>query len=98
MTPFANLLGRLGIQRTGSTRGGTAAAGSVTDVEYRIPNLVCEGCAEKIEGSLRSIAGVHQVRANVGQKRILVRYEPERVRPEQLEEAVKRAGFTAVEA
>jgi len=78
-------------------RGDAAVVGSVADVEYRIPNLVCQGCAEKIEDSLRSVAGVRQVHANVAQKRMLVRYERERIRPEQLEEAVRSAGFTAVE-
>lgn len=60
--------------------------------------MVCEGCAEKINEALNSVAGVREIRSNVAQKRVHVRYEPAKVYPEQLKDAVSRAGFTAVQA
>jgi len=95
---FANLLQRLGIQRRDSNRGDLAKGEPVADVELRISNMVCEGCAEKIDGALRSIVGVREVRANVPRRRIRVRYEPTKVRPEQLKNAVNQAGFQTVDA
>ncbi len=78
---------------------GTATGGSdVTDIDFRIPNMVCEGCAEKIEGVLQALPGVREVRPNVPQKRIRVRFEPTRVDLQQLKDAMTTAGFAAVEA
>lgn len=96
MSRVAHFLRRLGI-RSGSTRGATAADAPVAVVAFGIPNMVCEGCAEKIDGALHATAGVRDVRSNVAQQRIVVRYEPGTVRPEALRDAVNRAGFTAVE-
>lgn len=69
----------------------------VRDVDFRIPNMVCEGCAEKIDGVLLALPGVREVRANVPQKRIRVRFEPTRVDFQQLKDSVTMAGFTVVE-
>ena len=98
MSRIGNLLHRFGIQARESKGGDAAVGGPLADAEFRVPNMVCEGCAEKLDEALRSLAGVHQIRSNVAQKRIHVRYEPAKVRPEQLKDAVNRAGFTAVEA
>ena len=97
MARFTNLLERLGIQRRDSNRGDLAEGEPVADVEFRISNMVCDGCAEKIDRALRSIVGVREIRANVPQKRIRVRYEPTKVDPEQLKNAVSQAGFQAVD-
>lgn len=98
MGRVAILLQRLGIRAERSTRGDVVGGAPVADVEFRIPNMVCEGCAEKIDLALHSLSGVREIRSDVRQKRILVRYEPTKVRPEQLRDAVNQAGFTAVEA
>jgi len=95
---FGNFLHRLGIHRTYSNRGDLAEGEPAADVEFRISNMVCEGCAEKIDETLRSITGVREIRANVPQKRIRVRYEPTKVQAEQLKNAVNQAGFQAVDA
>jgi len=67
-------------------------------VEFSIPNMVCEGCAEKLDGALHLLAGVRDVRSDVRQKRVHVRYEPSTVDVQQLKKAVEAAGFTVVEA
>jgi copper chaperone CopZ len=95
---FAKLLQILGVRHDESTGVDRAGTGPFADVEFLISNMVCEGCAEKIDGVLHAVAGVRDIRANVAQKRVHVRYEPAKVRPEQLKDAVSRAGFTAVEA
>jgi Cu+-exporting ATPase len=95
---FANLLRRVGIQR-GHPNDRLATGGSdVRDVDFRIPNMVCDGCAEKIDGVLLALPGVREVRPNVPQKCIRVRFEPTMVDLQQLKDAVTTAGFTAVEA
>lgn len=56
------------------------------------------GCAEKITEVLGSIAGVRQVKPKVSRQRVLVRYAPDRVREEQLKEALSQAGYDVAEA
>ncbi len=60
--------------------------------------MICEGCAEKIDGALHSLPGVGDVRPNVSHKRIRVLYEPTKLRVEQLKNVMKEAGFPALEA
>ena len=98
MSPFTKLLRRLRLRHADPVRDDLAAGGPWADVEFVVPNMVCEGCAEKIDGALHPISGVREVRSNVSQKRIRVRYEPTKVRAEQLKDAVNQAGFQAVDA
>ena len=90
------LFQRLSFRGKDSTRLDTAGAGPIADVEFRIANMVCEGCAEKIEDLLHALSGVRAIRSDVANKQILVCHDPEKVSSEQLKTAVSRAGFTAV--
>lgn len=92
-----HLLSGLGIGR-GQDYRDDAEGAPLANAEFLIPNMVCEGCCEKIDLALKSLPGVRDVRSNVAQKRIRVRYEPANVDPTQLKNAVVQAGFTAIEA
>jgi Cu+-exporting ATPase len=74
------------------------AAEAVSEVAYRIPNMVCEGCAETITATLKQMPGVQEVKPKVFQKQVYVRYEPAKVNQKELQDAIDKAGFTAVEA
>lgn len=75
-----------------------AETGTLADVALLVPNMVCEGCAEKISAALSSVPGVREVKPKVRQKQVYVQYEPGRVQKEFLKETIAKAGFTAVEA
>jgi copper chaperone CopZ len=99
MSIFANLLlNTLGIRRVELGREDVPAGGPLADREFLVPNMVCEGCAEKIAGALTSIPGVRDVTSRVPHKRIHVRYEPGNVHEQQLKEALASIGFTALDA
>jgi len=95
---FSNLLATLGVRRVVPGREGMTATGPLADREFLVPNMVCEGCAEKIAGALTSIHGVREVRPKVPQKRIRIRYEPEKVHEQQLRDALAKIGFTVLDA
>lgn len=96
MGGFGSFLRRVGVRRRDESH--TAAAGAeIVAIEFRIPNMVCEGCAEKIDGVLHALPGVREVRPNVAHKRIRVTYEPAKIDAERLKSTVVQAGFTAVE-
>ena len=48
MSIVANLLNMLGIRRVELGREELTATGPLADREFLVPNMVCEGCAEKL--------------------------------------------------
>jgi P-type Cu+ transporter len=46
-------------------------SGPRADLELR-PNMVCEGCAEKISTALSSVPGVREVKSKVPQKHVSI--------------------------
>jgi copper chaperone CopZ len=69
----------------------------LAEIEYLVPSMVCEGCAEKIGAALRPLPGVREVKPKVAQKQVYVRYEPSRVHQEDLRSALAAAGFFTME-
>lgn len=95
---FAILLNTLRIRAIAFEREGTVETGPLAEVEYRVPAMVCEGCAEKIDTALRRLPGVREVKPKLGQKHVLIRYEPGRLEQPRLKQTLDKAGFAAVEA
>ena len=75
-----------------------APAGPISEVDFSIPSMVCDGCAEKIREALTAIPGVHAVKLRLWRKRVRVRYEPFRVEETQIKDALDAAGYRAVKA
>lgn len=95
---FAILFNTLRIRALKLERAEEVEIAAVSEVEYRIPDMVCEGCAETIAASLQKLPGVQQVKSRVFQKQVYVRYESEKINQKELQDAIDKAGFTAVEA
>jgi heavy metal translocating P-type ATPase len=95
---FAILLNTLRIRAIDLGREEVADAGPLAELELLIPNMVCDGCAQKISTALTSVPGVREVKPKVPQKHVSVRYEPVKVQEQGLKQAIEKAGFTAVEA
>ena len=94
---FAILVSTLRVRVLPLERHEVSETASLAEVEFAVPNMVCEGCAETISAALRAVPGVREVKPKVRQKHIVVHYEPSRVKELQLKDAVGQAGFTAVE-
>jgi Cu+-exporting ATPase len=94
---FAILLSTLRVRVLPLEREVTAESGSLAEVEFAVPNMVCEGCAQKISTALRAVQGVREVRPKVSQRHVSVRYEPAKTLEQNLKGAIERAGFTAIE-
>ena len=93
---FAILLSTMRIRMLSFERQAAVEDGTLAEVEFAVPNMVCEGCAQKIGLVLGAVPGVREVKSKVPQKHVYVRYEPKRVTESDLMEAVDRSGFTAV--
>ena len=97
---FAILLNTLRIRwmKLGYSPAHVAAGNaSVAHAEYRVPEMVCEGCAEKITDAFQPMPGVRAVKPHVAQKKVAITYEPAVVSNEQLKEALGRLGYTGIE-
>lgn len=95
---FAILLNTLRIRWLKLEREAAPEQAPLAEREFLIPNMVCEGCAMKIQQSLQAVPGVREVKCKVARKRVLVTYEPSKVPAEGLKEAIEKAGFSALEA
>ncbi|MEJ7751287.1 MAG: heavy metal translocating P-type ATPase, partial [Thermoleophilaceae bacterium] len=67
---------------------------SRTRLELPIEGMTCASCAHRIEKRLNSLDGV-EASANYATEAASVEYDPERVAPEQLVEAIEAAGYQA---
>ena len=94
---FAILLNTLRLRGINLEREDEVEVGPLAEVELLVPQMVCEGCAQKIRTALAALEGVKEVQPRVAQKRVRVRYAPARVQRPQLVDALKDAGFSAAE-
>ena len=88
----------LGLCRIDPGREEVTATAPLGDREFLVPNMVCEGCAEKIAETLTSIPGVRDVKPKVPQTCIRVRYEPGKAGDQQIKDALGRIGFPVLGA
>jgi Cu2+-exporting ATPase len=69
--------------------------GRVAESTLRLSGMYCAACAGIIEQALASVDGVSQATVSAAGQRAAVRWDPQRTRPSQLVEAVRRAGYDA---
>jgi len=64
-----------------------------TTIQLSIEGMHCDGCVRRVTNALSAVEGVRVSSVQVGSAEVTM--DPARVRPEQIEEAVNRIGFTA---
>jgi Cu+-exporting ATPase len=70
---------------------------ALSKASFKIINMVCEGCAEKITAALTALPGVQEVSSKVIQKQVQVNYYPDQVKQEELKKVLEKEGFNAIE-
>lgn len=65
---------------------------------FRVEDMSCSNCAMKLESLEDSLDGVKEINASYHKLTMLVEYDEARLTVEQIVEAVKRKGYTAVPA
>ncbi len=73
---------------------GTAAAGSAT-VVLRVEGMTCPSCKVAVRTALSKLGGVKDARVDVVRKSATIDYDPNRVTPHQMVDAVNRLGYQA---
>lgn len=70
------------------------AAGNQS-VDLALEGLYCASCKFAVKAALKSLDGVEQVDVSYEERRATVVYDPEKVTPQQLVEAVNKTGYRA---
>lgn len=69
--------------------------GSYSLAEYRVGNLTCGSCVQKIGKALDALPGVGDVQVSVETGRARVEFDPARVDPARVRDAIVGAGYPA---
>ncbi len=64
------------------------------DITLSVPDVDCEHCVKTINGTLGAMEGVEAVSTDLPSKTVQLRYDPDRVSLEAIEEALDDAGYT----
>lgn len=94
---FTILINTLRIRNLKLERPSIEKVEKLSQVEFSIPNMMCEGCAETIYSTLNVIPGVKGVKSKVPQKQVLITYETEEVSQQNLKDILQKSGFAALE-
>ncbi len=70
---------------------------TLMETRFKISNMVCEGCAEKITIALTALPGVKDVKPKVMQKQVQVNYFSDQIMQQELKSVLEKEGFNAVE-
>lgn len=65
---------------------------------FRVEDMSCTNCAMKLESLEDSLDGVKEINASYHKLTMTVEYDESRLTVEQIVDAVKRKGYTAVPA
>jgi len=78
--------------------GSPAAAGKTGKVEtipLTVKGMTCAMCKYPIKNALKKLDGVVDADVSYKDGKATVKYDPEKVTPQQMVDAVKKAGYTA---
>lgn len=62
-------------------------------VEWRLPKMSCGGCRANIEEALLDLPGVQAEAFDLSERRVTLAYDPDRISPTALAEALSAAGY-----
>lgn len=63
------------------------------NINLKIVGMHCSSCAMNIEGELEDTPGVESVKVNFAKEKAEVAFDPEKVNLDEIQQAVKRAGY-----
>lgn len=79
---------------TGHARAEGPAAGSAT-VSLHVEGMTCASCKVAVRTALSKLDGVRDAKVDVHRKSAAIDYDPARVTPQQMVDAVNRLGYQA---
>ncbi|MBW7840987.1 MAG: heavy metal translocating P-type ATPase, partial [Chitinophagaceae bacterium] len=68
-----------------------------TQCEFKIPNMVCEGCVRKITDEIKKLPGIMSINPRVIRKQIIVNYNGDKITQTEIKAAITNAGYDPLE-
>jgi periplasmic mercuric ion binding protein len=89
--------GGIALASDGPTTAAPAAASVSTDAKVTIPveGLTCASCSLTVRRALKKMDGIKKVEPGAQENQALITYDPAKVKPEQMVEAINNLGFKA---
>lgn len=94
---FAILLNTLRVRSLKLESIKTSSSSTLVQSEFKVPNMVCAGCAQKITTEVTKLPGVEGVKPKVFQKLVAISYESDKVTKSQIKEVITKSGFNVIE-
>lgn len=89
------LLGVVGVRLALADNAGSAAAGDTETSVFRVEGMTCGGCEAGVKMRVGKLDGVTAVDASYEEGTATVTYDPEKVTPEVIVEAIEALGYQA---
>lgn len=64
-------------------------------IKMSIDGMVCNACQSSVKKSIKSLEGVKEVQVSLENRNAIVTYYPHLIKPEAIQQAVNKGGFTA---
>ena len=61
------------------------------------PQMHCASCENKIKGNLRFEKGVKQIECNIPEQRVIITYDADKTKPENIIKGFEKFGYKATE-
>lgn len=84
-----------GSARAGAEGSPAQAAPTLASVTLSVAGMTCASCSVAVRTVLERLDGVREARVSVDEKRAVIDYEPAKVTPRQMVDAVNRLGYQA---
>ncbi len=66
------------------------------NANIKISGMSCASCALNVEKSLQTLEGVEKAQVNLGTEEATIKYDPQKLKLSQLEDAVQNAGYGVI--
>ena len=78
-------------------KAGYKAITESTSKVLKIEGMTCASCAKSVEKATKKLAGVTEASVNYATEKLVISYEPAKVKVSDIKKAVEKAGYKAVE-
>jgi len=66
-----------------------------SEITFRVPGMSCMHCVKAVKAALGQLDGVTGVEVDLNSKRVVVRFDQDRMSPDVLARALEAAGYPA---
>ena len=83
--------------QTAVEKAGYKAISDASNKTMKIEGMTCASCAKAVERATRKIDGVTEADVNYATEKLIINYEPSKVKVIDIKKAIEKAGYKAIE-